>query len=62
MALAAGLLPETIPGNLLYPVKLNRTTWQLRAAMQLNHWSLETQVSQEDFDAAIAGAAGAIAR
>ena len=62
LATEAGLLPEQLPGDRRHPVKLNRTTWQLRAAMGLNGWTLDTQLSQEDFDAALASVAGALAR
>ena len=62
LALAAGLLPEQLPGNKLYPIKLNHQTWQLRAAMALNKWALDTQVTQEEFDAAISVQANALAR
>jgi hypothetical protein len=59
LALAAGLLPERLKGNKLKPVKLNRGTWKLKAAMQANGWALDTQVTEEGFTAAIEAAAHA---
>ena len=62
LATAAGLLPERLPGDYLHPIKLNQTTWQLRAAMARNKWVLDTQITQSDFDAAISESLNASAR
>ena len=61
-ATAAGLLPERLPGDYLHPIKLNQTTWQLRAAMARNRWALDTQITKDDFDAAISESLNASAR
>ena len=62
LATAAGLLPEQLPGNRLHPIKLNHKTWQLKVAMRRKGWSLDSFISQQEFDAAINEVTSATAR
>jgi len=62
LATAAGLFPETFKGNGRRPILFNHKSWQLKVAMERQGWTLDSQTTQQAFDAAIAEAAGATAR
>jgi hypothetical protein len=62
LATAAGLLPETFKGNGRRPILFNHKSWQLKVALRHQGWTLDSQTTQQAFDAAIAEAASATAR
>jgi hypothetical protein len=62
LATVAGLLPETFKGNGRRPILFNHKSWQLKVALQRKSWTLDSQTTQQTFDAAIAEAACATAR
>jgi hypothetical protein len=62
LATAAGLFPETVKGNGRRSILFNHRFWQLKVAMERQSWTLDSQTTQQEFDAAIQDAAGATAR
>jgi hypothetical protein len=62
LATAAELLPETFKGDRRRPVIFNHRFWQLKVAMERRGWTLDSQTTKQEFDAAIQDVAGATAR
>jgi hypothetical protein len=62
LATAAGLFPEMFKGNGRRPILFNHKFWQLKVAMKRQGWTLDSQTTQREFDAAINDVASATAR
>lgn len=61
-ATKAGHLPETFPGNRLRPVRFNRESWKVQAACLHRRWSLDSEISETNYNEAVAALSAVDAR